>query len=164
MPGASVRGTSARRTAHGGDRLGDIRPVVGTIRGGRTPTVSAFRDEHPARPHALRDVAVVIRTKDAGINRLTYDIIFSFAVDYRTALRSNVFTKDNIAKLLPVDVDHIVGTFRVDTGNAIKVSIDRPIMSAGADERDVFGAQQQSELILMTIPVAADPAEKAGVL
>lgn len=134
--------------------------------GERTLSTIAPGDEptDPTAFHALRDMAVVIRTKDAGINRLTYDVIFNSADDYHTALRSNVFTKDNIAKLLPVEVGHIVGTFRVDTCNAIKISTDRPIVSASADERDVFGAQQQSELILLSIPVAADPAEKAGVL
>jgi hypothetical protein len=112
----------------------------------------------------LRDLAVVIRTKDAGINRLSYDIIFNTPQDYAMALRSNVFTKDNITKMLPVGDDHVVGTFHVDTCNAIKISIDRPIVSASAAERDVFGAQQQSEFILMSIPAYPDPAARAGVL
>ena len=118
----------------------------------------------PIGYHALRGMAVVIRTKDAGINRMTYDIIFNAPQDYATALRSNAFTKDNIVKMLPVDTDHIVGTFRVDTCNAIKISIDRPIISASAAERDVFGAQQQAEFIMMSIPAYPDPAVRNGVL
>ena len=109
-------------------------------------------------------MAVVIRTKAAGINRLTYDIIFNTAQDHATALRSNVFTKDNIVKMPPVDTDHVVGTFRVDSCNAIKISIDRPVISASADERDVFGAQQQAEFILMTVPAYADPADSNSVV
>lgn len=126
------------------------------------PAAAEAVDAISYRP--LRDMAVVIRTKDAGINRLTYDIIFNTPQDYETALRSDVFAKDNIVNMLPVDAEHVVGTFHVDTCNAIKISIDRPIVSASADERDVFGAQQQSEFILMSIPVAARPAERAGVL
>jgi len=61
--------------------------------------------------------------------------------------------------MLPVDADHLVGTSRVDTCNATKISIDRPVISASADKRDVFGAQQRAEFILMSIPAYADPAE-----
>lgn len=118
----------------------------------------------PAGYRPLRDLAAVIRTKDAGINRLTYDIVFSTHEDYTMALRSNVFAKDNIASLLPVAQEHVVGSFRADSCRAIKISIDRPIVAASADERDVFGTQQQTELILMTIPVYPDPAIRAGVL
>jgi hypothetical protein len=131
-------------------------------------TLSIIEDAPPVGDpvgyRKLRDIAVVIRTKDAGINRLTYDIIFNTPEDYRTALRSNVFTKANVAKMLPVDEDHIVGTFHVDTCNAIKISIDRPIVSASADERDVFGAQQQSEFILMAVPAYAETAAKTGAI
>jgi hypothetical protein len=138
--------------------VGDIgERTLSTIAPGRVPTDAMAM-------HALRDMAVVIRTKDAGINRLTYDIVFNSVGDYRTALRSNVFAKENIVEMLPVGLDHVVGTFRVDTCNAIKVSVDRPIISASVDERDVFGAQQQSEFILMTIPVVADAAERSGAI
>jgi len=118
----------------------------------------------PIGYRALRDMAVVIRTKDAGINRLTYDIIFNSPQDYDAALRSNAFTKQQIASMLPVDADHIVGSYRVDSCSAIKVTIDRPIVSASAQERDVFGAQQQAEFILMRVPAYADARSKASVL
>jgi Domain of unknown function (DUF4387) len=34
-------------------------------------------------PHRLLDVAVVIRSKDAGVNRLTFDILFTSAEKLR---------------------------------------------------------------------------------
>src|SRR5271168_502193 len=52
--------------------------------------------------HRLLDMAVVIRSKDAGINRLTFDIVFNSAADYEAALYSNVFCKSNVAKMLNV--------------------------------------------------------------
>lgn len=112
----------------------------------------------------LRDIAVVIRTKNAGINRLTYDIIFNTPQDYALALRSNAFTRDNLVKMLPVEAEHIIGPFHVDTCHAVKFTIDRTIVSASADERDVFGAQQQAEFILMSLPASADPDERAGAV
>lgn len=112
--------------------------------------------------HSLLDVAVVIRSKDAGINRLTFDIIFTSAENYEAALRSNVFHADNIAHVLALAPERVVGTFFVDSCNAIKISIDRPNISASMDERDVFGAQQQSAIERLSIPVYAEALAMAS--
>lgn len=109
-------------------------------------------------------MAVVIRSKDAGINRLTFDIIFTSAEHYEAALHSNVFSSCNIAKLLGLPREHVVGTFFVDTCNAIKISIDRPNISASVDERDVFGAQQQTAVENLNIPIYATTLAKASSL
>lgn len=105
--------------------------------------------------HRLLDMAVVIRSKDAGINRLTLDIIFTSGENYEAALRSNVFSRTSVAGILKLPVDRIVGTFFVDTCNAIKISIDRPNISASVDERDVFGAQQQADMERLNVPIYA---------
>jgi hypothetical protein len=105
--------------------------------------------------HRLLDMAVVIRSKDAGINRLTFDIIFTSGENYEAALRSNIFSKNSIAEVLGLPPERVVGTFFVDSCNAIKISIDRPNISASVDERDVFGAQQQSAIERLSIPIYA---------
>jgi hypothetical protein len=114
--------------------------------------------------HALLDTAVVIRSKDAGINRLTFDVIFTSVENYEAALHSNLFHKDNVANVLNIAPERVVGTFFVDSCNAIKISIDRPNISASMDERDVFGAQQQSAIERMNIPVYAMELAKASAL
>jgi Domain of unknown function (DUF4387) len=116
----------------------------------------------PLGTHRLLDMAVVIRSKDAGINRLTFDIIFTSGENYGAALRSNVFSKNNVAKILALPVDRVVGTFFVDTCNAIKISIDRLNISASVDERDVFGAQQQAAIECLSIPIYAVALAKAS--
>jgi Domain of unknown function (DUF4387) len=116
----------------------------------------------PLGTHRLLDMAVVIRSKDAGINRLTFDIIFTSGENYEAALRSNAFSKHNVAKTLGLAVDRVVGTFFVDTCNAIKISIDRPNISASVDERDVFGAQQQAVIECLSIPIYAAALAKAS--
>jgi hypothetical protein len=112
--------------------------------------------------HRLLDMAIVIRSKDAGINRLTFDIIFNSGENYEAALRSNVFDKESMASLLNLPVERVVGTFFVDTCNAIKISIDRPNISASPDERDVFGAQQQAAIEDLTIPIYAEALARAS--
>jgi Domain of unknown function (DUF4387)/Acyclic terpene utilisation family protein AtuA len=116
----------------------------------------------PVGSHRLLDMAVVIRSKDAGINRLTFDIIFTSGENYEAALHSNAFAKNNIAKVLKLPSDHVVGTFFVDTCNAIKISVDRPNISASMDERDVFGAQQQAAIERMEIPIYAVALNRAS--
>ena len=110
----------------------------------------------------LLDMAIVIRSKDAGINRLTFDIIFTSPGDYESALRSNAFCKEQVAQTLGLPPERVVGTFFVDACNAIKISIDRPKISASVDEHDVFGAQQQSAIERLSIPVYADALEMAS--
>ena len=112
--------------------------------------------------HRLLDMAVVIRSKDAGINRLTFDIIFTSGENYEAALRSNVFSRENVAKILKLPTERVVGTFFVDSCDAIKISIDRPNISASIDERDVFGAQQQVAIEGLTIPICAVALAKAS--
>jgi hypothetical protein len=129
-------------------------------------TLSLIADHSPeGQPigaHPLLDMAVVIRSKDAGINRLTLDIIFTSGENYEAALRSNVFSKQNVAKILKLPPERIVGTFFVDTCNAIKVSIERPNISASVDERDVFGAQQQADMERLVVPIYAQALARAS--
>lgn len=129
-------------------------------------TLSLISDYPPTEPsigsHRLRDMAVVIRSKDAGINRLTFDIIFTSGENYEAALQSNLFTRCNVAKLLGLPTERVVGTYFVDTCNAIKISIDRPNISASMDERDVFGAQQQATIEQMSIPIYPAALAKAS--
>ncbi|QRM56143.1 DUF4387 family protein [Sinorhizobium sp. BG8] len=112
--------------------------------------------------HRLLDMAVVIRSKDAGVNRLTFDVIFTSGENYEAALRSNVFSRESIAGILRLPAESIVGTFFVDTCNAIKISVERPNISASPDERDVFGAQQQARLERLSIPIHAAALARAS--
>lgn len=122
--------------------------------------ISPTRTLHGSRP--LLDMAVVARSKNAGINRLTFDITFNSPEAYRDVLRSNVFHKGNVAKILNVKPERIVETFFVDSCNAIKISIDRPNILASLDERDVFGAQQQEPIERLVIPMYAAKMAKGS--
>ncbi|MBT1517184.1 DUF4387 family protein, partial [Bradyrhizobium sp. SRL28] len=116
----------------------------------------------PIGSHPLLDMAVVIRSKDAGINRLTFDIIFTSGENYEAALHANVFTRCNIAGILGLPPERVVGSYFFDSCNAIKISIDRPNISASMDERDVFGAQQQVAIEQLGIPIYSAALAKAS--
>jgi Domain of unknown function (DUF4387)/Acyclic terpene utilisation family protein AtuA len=122
-------------------------------------TLSVIQDHQPSTPllgeQPLLDMAVVIRSKDAGINRLTFDVLFTSGENYQIALRSNLFGCESVARILDLPPEQVVGTFFVESCNAIKISIDRPTISAAPDERDVFGAQQQVAIEALSVPVYA---------
>jgi hypothetical protein len=94
--------------------------------------------------------------KDAGINRLTFDVFFLSKDAYEAALRSNLFCARNVADELGFELACVVGAYFVDNCNAIKITVERPIISASPGERDVFGAQQQSMLERMVVPIYSD--------
>lgn len=129
-------------------------------------TLSVIADyppsERPVGSRRLRDMAAVIRSKDAGVNRITLDILFTSGESYEVALYSNAFSRDNVAKVLDIAPEHLVGAYFVDSCNAIKISIVRPNISASLDERDVFGVQQQMAIERMNIPIYAAALSKAS--
>eukprot|EP00127_Corallochytrium_limacisporum_P006310 Clim_evm21s225 gene=Clim_evmTU21s225 len=101
----------------------------------------------------LVDMASVIRSKDAGINTLTYDIFFKSDEDLDDAVASNLFTVDAMAKTFDVEPETMIGTWAVRNCRAIKVSRFRTPISGMPGDRDVFGAQQHSVLTTLQIPI-----------
>jgi hypothetical protein len=123
-------------------------------------TLSLIEDVPPDLPletpfggQRLIDIARVIRGKDAGSNRLTFDVLFVSEDAYEAALRSNCFCARNVADALGLELTSVVGTYFVDNCDAIKITVEKPIMSASPVEPDVFRAQKQSRLERMVIPM-----------
>jgi Domain of unknown function (DUF4387)/Acyclic terpene utilisation family protein AtuA len=101
----------------------------------------------------LVDLARIIRSKNAGVNKITYDLFFNTESDYLTALESNLFLKDRMADILEISPDQVIGTYRADECYAIKISVHRSLVSGSLGDRDVFGAQQHAKLLRLNLPV-----------
>ena len=95
----------------------------------------------------LIDTAEVIRSKNAGINEITYDILFSNSDDFESALVSGAFTAEQISSVLGIPQTDIIGCFQYPIVNAIKITCHRSCLAGSPQDRDVFGAQQQSKLL-----------------
>jgi hypothetical protein len=153
---------SGREWSRAGDARADYfdvgEPVGAQNLDDRTLSVIEDVPPHgtPSGSQRLRDMARVIRSKDAGINRLTFDVLFVSKDAYEAALRSNFFCARNVADELGFELASVVGAYFVDNCNAIKITVERPIISASLDERDVFGAQQHSMLERMVVPMYSD--------
>ncbi|UCG66565.1 MAG: DUF4387 family protein [Deltaproteobacteria bacterium] len=111
---------------------------------------------HPGRPVDFRpliEMASVIRSKNAGVNSITYEIYFHSEDEYRQALDSGLFEKRRIASILQIPLERIVGSFRAEACHAIKITAHRAILSGTPGDRDVFGAQQHMKLVSMRVPI-----------
>lgn len=103
----------------------------------------------------ISDLALVVRSKNAGPFELTFDIIFKDREAYEQVKKSGVLTKELIARLYNVPVEKVLYFVEFDAAHAIKATIVRPVPSGGVGETDVYGAQQHAPLLDIQIPVAA---------
>jgi len=106
-----------------------------------------------ARVVRLRDLAAVVRSKNAGPFRLTVDILFKDHDTYRKVKASRVITPELIARLYRLQPGQITNFVEFDPGKAIKATFVRPVSSGAAEDTDVYGAQQHAPLLDVVIPL-----------
>ena len=99
----------------------------------------------------LRDLAKLIRTKNAGPFQLTVDIMFPDHRSYRHVADSGVLSVSLMAELFNVAPEH-VKLFHYDPANAIKVTIPRRVTSGDPADSDLFGGQQFAPLVDICVP------------
>jgi hypothetical protein len=95
----------------------------------------------------LHELAKTIRSKNAGVNKITFDIIFRDRERYERVKRSGVLTRETIAQLYRIPPARISDFVEYDPGYAIKFTIYRLQPSGSAGDGDVFGAQQYAPLL-----------------
>ncbi len=101
----------------------------------------------------LVDLAKTIRSKNAGTDRITFDIIFREKETYEMVKNSKVLNKEYIANLFGIPMERIADFVEFDPGLAIKFTINRLRPSGSFGEGDVFGCQQYPPLYDVEIPV-----------
>lgn len=102
---------------------------------------------------SLQELAKTIRSKNAGTDRITFDIIFDDPSVYRHVCNSNVITRESIAELYNIPEGIITDFVQYDPANAIKFTIKRSRPSGSPGDGDIFGSQQYPPLLDIQIPV-----------
>ena len=95
----------------------------------------------------LRDVASVIRSKNAGPFELTLDVLLKDDESFRLLTENNVINKVVIADLYKIPESDVIAIVYFPNARAIKATIVRPMASGALGERDVYGAQQHGPLM-----------------
>lgn len=100
----------------------------------------------------LAELAKTIRSKNAGVDLVTFDIIFSDPEIYRHVRDSGVLTRSSVASLYQVPESTVIEFVAFDPANAIKFTLRRRIRSGGPGDTDVYGAQQYAPLLGVRVP------------
>ena len=104
-----------------------------------------------AGPATIADLAVLVRSKNAGPFWLTIDIMFDDDAKYRRVRDGEVITRDGIATMFGRNPDDII-VVNHDVALAIKVSFPRPQSSGSKYDSDVYGGQQYAPLLALAVP------------
>jgi hypothetical protein len=101
----------------------------------------------------LVELAKTIRSKNAGTDKITFDIIFREWENYELVKKSGVLTKATVAKLYGISEDRVSDFLEFDPAYAIKFTIFRERYSGSPGDGDVFGCQQYPPLLDVEVPV-----------
>jgi hypothetical protein len=101
----------------------------------------------------LVELAKTIRSKNAGPDKITFDIIFKDKASYELVKQSSAITTKSIAALYNIPIEKISDFVEFDPANAIKFTIYRTLSSGSPGETDIFGCQQYPPLLDVGIPM-----------
>ena len=113
----------------------------------------------------LRDLAKTIRSKNADVDHVTFDIILRDRQTFERVRDSGVLSTASVARLFGIETDRVADFTAFEPANAIKwhgatgstrsagrFSIRRIRPSGSPGESDMFGCQQYAPLFFVEIP------------
>ena len=104
----------------------------------------------------LAEFAAIIRSKNAGPYRLTFDILFEDEPAFLAVAAAKVINPDTIAARFGIDRAHVSSIHVLSEGLAIKITLFRPRAQCAAGETDVYGCQQHVPLMDLPVPLAGN--------
>ena len=102
----------------------------------------------------LSQLAKTVRSKNAGVDLITFDVIFTDKAVYERVKRARVLTRETVLRLYKLAPERLADFVEFDPGNAIKFTIHRRRPSGSPGDPDIFGAQQYAPLLDIDVPDA----------
>ena len=102
---------------------------------------------------ALKEIANVIRSKNAGPFELTLDVLLKDQETFEKIRKADIMNKTVIAQLYKIPEEDVLSIVYFPNALAIKATIVRPMPSGAMGERDVYGAQQHGPLVDFTFEI-----------
>lgn len=99
----------------------------------------------------LDDLAVILRSKNAGPFYFTFDILFDKEEIYQRVKKSGVL-KTKLISTIYKTPEESVKIIYYDAARALKITIPRKVSSGSLYDTDVYGAQQHVPLMDIDIP------------
>jgi hypothetical protein len=100
----------------------------------------------------LSEIAKTIRSKNAGVDKITFDVIFPDRATYDMVRESGVLSREAVCRIFAIDAARITDHVAFDPALAIKFTITRTLPSGSPGDADIFGAQQYGPLLDIEVP------------
>ena len=100
----------------------------------------------------LGELAKTVRSKNAGVDKITFEVIFRERETYERVTRSAVLTRASVAALFRIPDSRLADFVNFEPGLAIKFTIYRERPSGSAGDPDIFGCQQYAPLLDIEVP------------
>jgi hypothetical protein len=101
----------------------------------------------------LVDLAKTIRSKNAGVDKITFDIVFRERASFDLVRKSGVVSKAAVSRLLSIPETRVTDYVEFEPALAIKFTIQRTLTSGSPGDADIFGSQQYGPLLGVEVPV-----------
>ena len=105
------------------------------------------------RTEPLSAVAKTIRSKNAGVDKITFDVLFAERADYDLVRHSGVLSRAAVCRLFGIPDSRITDYVEFDPALAIKFTILRSLTSGNPGDADIFGSQQYGPLLQVPVPI-----------
>ena len=102
--------------------------------------------------HKLSEIAKTIRSKNAGVDKVTFDVIFSDRATYDRVRNSGILSREAVCRVFGIGASEITDHVEFDPALAIKFTIYRCLPSGSSGDADIFGSQQYGPLLDLAVP------------
>ena len=102
--------------------------------------------------HKLSEIAKTIRSKNAGVDKITFDVIFPDRGTYDRVRGSGILSRAAVCQIFGIDMGQISDHVEFDPALAIKFTIYRRTPSGSPGDADIFGSQQYGPLLDIEVP------------
>jgi len=100
----------------------------------------------------LSEIAKTIRSKNAGVDKITFDVIFPDHATYERVRRSGILSRSAVCRTFGIYMSAITDHVEFDPALAIKFTIYRRLPSGSPGDADIFGSQQYGPLLDVEVP------------
>jgi hypothetical protein len=100
----------------------------------------------------LAELAKTIRSKNAGVDKITFDVIFPDRASYECVRASRVLARDAVCRIFGIETAQLTDHVEFDPACAIKFTMYRRLASGSPGDADIFGSQQYGPLLDIEVP------------
>jgi hypothetical protein len=104
-----------------------------------------------AHPRTVADLALEVRSKNAGPFWVTMELFMRDTAGYAVVADPGFLHAPLIARLYDVPVDAI-RIFRIPALNVVKISFPRPVPQGSLRDRDIHAGQHHVPLAMLPLP------------